>query len=258
MKMSTKTILLTSIALFTAGALQAQIILYSDNFDGGAVTLNGTAPDISVTSATHGTGGNWTASAGIFQNGTLLSSGSNTGSLAFKPVNGYLYTLTMTTNFANGIGYVGVGFAGANNSTSALGSDTADGGILWSLTRPLRTSDSIRQEAHADSTGGTGLLSPTGNSSVNPSTISIVLDTRDGTGLWDVQYLVGGSEFTSLTNIGAAYENKINAVKFSNANNNVSNTMQSFQLTVIPEPSTYLLLTGSLTALIILRRRRAS
>jgi hypothetical protein len=258
MKMSTKTILLTSIALFTAGALQAQIILYSDNFNGSAVNLNGAAPDISVTNVTHGTGGNWTATTGILQNGTLPTGGSNTASLAFKPVDGYLYTLTMTTNFADGLGYVGVGFAGLNNTT-ALGANSADGGILWSLTRPLRTSDSVRQEAHADSTGGTGLLSPTGSSTVNPSTISVVLDTRDGTGLWDVQYLVGGSALTSFANIGVAYENKINAVKFSNVSNTgLSNTMQSFQLTVIPEPSTWLLLTGSLTALVILRRRRAS
>ncbi len=254
--MKIKTILLTSIALFTAGALQAQTILYSDNFDGGAVTLNGAAPDISVTSATHGTGGNWSASTGILQNGTLPTSSTNTGSLAFKPVDGYLYTLTMTTNFADGNGFVGVGFAGGNNSSDALGANTSSGGILWSLTRPLRTSDSILQEAHADSTGGVGALTPTGSSTVNPSTISVVLDTRDGTGGWDVSYLVGSSEFTSQTNLAPAFESSINAVKFSNANNTgLSNTMQSFQLTVIPEPSTFAMLGLGMACLFFLRRR---
>lgn len=234
-----------------ATGLSAQTILYEETFDGGATGLNNETPSISVTSPTHGTGGDWTSASNILANGSVNSSVGTSASLAFGPADGFIYELSITVNYA-GSGFTAVGFTGSSSFTGAM-FDTG-GGMLWGFTRPGGSSDF--QVAHADPAGGANNVG-SANNATNPSTLTILLDTTEGTGSWDVEWYVAGtaSPIASLDNISTAYETAINGVSIGTNNSNGSD-FQSFQLSTIPEPSTYAALLSFVALGICLPRHR--
>jgi len=234
-----------------SNSLSAQTILYQETFDGGATSLNNDMPSISVTSPTHGTGGDWTSADNILANGSISENAANSASLAFAPADGFIYELSFTVNYA-GSGFTAVGFTGSATYTGRI--FNTGGGMLWGATRPGSTLDD--QIAHANPVGGTGEVGVAGNTT-NPSSLSIILDTTGGSGSWDVEWYVDGaaSPFASLDNISTDYETAIEGVSIGMNNSNGSD-FQSFQLTVIPEPSTYAMLLSFVALGICLIRRR--
>jgi hypothetical protein len=238
----------------TAGPASAATILYEHTFDGGTGSISAVAPDTANTGtilgANHGTSSsNWeltgNGSFSALQNGTIID--DSVARLDFDPQNGFVYTLTATGTTQDASSWLGLGFTGAVTGANARFFG-ADGGIVWALKRSNAVS------AHFNATGGTG---GEGGDTLtnNPETFSIVLDTRDGTGLWDVSYFAAGSAtpYVSLTDIGTTAANAIDRVAYSAEGG--THDIDSFSLTVaIPEPSSAMLV--GLAGLMVLTRRR--
>ncbi|MEO0475203.1 MAG: PEP-CTERM sorting domain-containing protein [Planctomycetota bacterium] len=253
--MTTKTALLalgTAILVGASAGNTRAATLYEHSFDGPDASINGIAPDTVVTGsvlgADHGTGGNWTT-GGIDQDGTASSNAI--AKLAFDPQDGFVYTLEMTgTQSSTNNDWIGVGFFDSS-TTSALSGN----GVAWGLSRPGSTTTTNRQVAHFNPAGGTGNIG-TDDETTSPTTLTIVLDTSDGSGSWDVQWFADGSltPFATQNDLNATAEGNISAVGVGVPGGAGNSDFTSFSLTVVPEPSSLALL--SLGGLLIARRRR--
>lgn len=265
-------ILLSSAILALASpAADASIILYSSSFDGSSGTnLNGTAVTTSgATGAQHtqyGTSASatWSAATNFKANGSFnhtATSGTTqsfSGALAFTPQNGNVYQLTMTTDVdftpPNQVGWFGAGLFENLGYTGAATSATG-GANVWMLTRPGDTTVGfLDQVAHYNVNAGTGSqpFDPLAEDTSAPSTVTILLDTTGGTGNWSAQYYVGNTLAASVVDLGAVTINSVGIA--ANMREDNPGRFQSFELSVIPEPSAALL--GGLGFLALLRRRR--
>jgi hypothetical protein len=137
--------------------------------------------------------------------------------------------------------------------------NAANGGTVWALTRPGSTNANGDQVAHYNLAGGANPPTPPAmlaEQTTAPSTLTIVLDTTLGTGNWSATYSVGNSVLRTVADLNAVDIESvgIGAGLETSATYNNANRFQSFELSVVPEPSATILLgLGSLT---LLRRRR--
>jgi hypothetical protein len=273
-KTNTLPALLATVALAIPTA-NAATVLYSSNFSGSSGTnLNGTAVITSgATLAQHAQYGTsatetWTASTLFKADGSFArGSGANnpvnraSGTLFFDPQNGYVYTLTMTTNFAVVAGvndWFATGFFMQDNYSAAT--QIANGATVWALTRPGSTNVNGDQVAHYNLAGGPNspAVAMLAEDITAPSTITIVLDTTAGTGNWSASYYAGAVSVSNLLRTVA----DLNAVDIDGVGIGVSldsatvstGKFQSFELSVVPEPSVSILC--GLGGLALLRRRR--
>jgi arylsulfatase A-like enzyme len=195
---------------------QADIILYSSNFGGSSGTnLNGTAVTTAgATVAQHtqfGTSATatWSAATSFKADGSYVHPGAMSrlsATLTFVPKNGFVYTLTMTTNYAVTApvtDWFATGFFMQPNYTGAM--QVANGATVWSLTRPGSGNTNGDQVAHYNVSGGTGAQgAPSASEDTTaPSTLKIVLDTTAGTGNWSATYYVGNLVLASVADLNA-------------------------------------------------------
>jgi hypothetical protein len=263
--------LLATLALANPAA-NAAIMLYSSTFSGSSGTnLNTTAVTTSgATGSQHtlyGTSASaaWSAATRFKADGSFTHTGTvstlNRGSatLPFTPQNGFVYTLKMTTNYAvlaPNTDWFATGFFMQNNYSGTV--NAANGGTVWALTRPGSGNANGDQVAHFNLAGGAGAQgAPSASEDTSaPSTLTIVLDTTAGTGNWSATYSVGNDVLASVADLNAVDIESvgIGAGLETSATYNNANRFQSFELSVVPEPSATILLgLGSLT---LLRRRR--
>lgn len=218
-------------------------ILYYHNFDGDASPLANVAPDVANTGVIlgvdHGSSAvNW-AETGVNQDGTFDGASSPTyAALPLDPVDGFIYTLQFTgTLSGNGTPWLGGGFINRPDTSQTFSYSP----ILYGITRPGST-DTIKQLAHFDSYGRFSVTTTstisrigTANNPVSPSTITIVLNTTEGSGGWDARWFVNGTLFATKTDMGPIAEDNILGVGF--AGFTVSD-IQSFSLEVAVAPLT--------------------
>lgn len=266
---STKLLSLATFAL-AAPAANASIVLYSSSFAGSSGTnLNGIAVTTSgATGAQHtqyGTSASaaWSAATNFKADGSFTDGGTDSASrgsatLGFTPQNGYVYNLTMTTNLvdnATSDPFHMVGFFMAPNYTT--GPNLAGGATVWALTR-VGFPGFVDQVAHYNLAGAAGNFNPTNTveDTTAPSTLRITLDTTGGTGNWAATYYVGDGAggFNSIGSVADLGAVDIESVGIGVNNRDQSYNFQSFELSVVPEPSAALL--GGLGFLAVLRRRR--
>jgi hypothetical protein len=198
------------------------VVIYSQDFTGGASTLAGTAPTVGT--------GLWTGNNIINLNGNSTGVGGAV-SLAFTPSSGFVYDLSATINVTavNG-SWIGVGFL-PNNATFG-----------WFPSNPaaLRTADwQIWPQAF----------------NANVLTSNDVLIRLDTTGVqWTTSMYQGGTQIGSTYTYNTANPT-INFVGFVSEGTAVGN-VSAFQLTqAVPEPSTYALVLGGIATLLLIRRR---
>lgn len=231
----------------TAQQVEAEVI-YDENFGGGAVALNGTAPDTT-------TGGNiWTASTDWLENGTaptpaldVTTTDDDSAFLAFTPTDGKIYTLTATLTQPSGgtnSGWIAIGFTGGDTTTGSFWANDAAPWLLW---RPsdATSSNQVVSFLGTGTTGGADEGTATGT-----ATFDIVLNT-EADGAWTAEWFVNGS---SVRGPEVVATEAITHVGFGRENSQ-SSTFTNFELTVVPEPGSLALL--SLGGLCVLRRRRS-
>jgi hypothetical protein len=271
-KTMNKAILILSAFAFAVSSTNASIVLYSSSFAGSSGTdLDSTGVITSgATGAQHtqyGTSASatWSAATNFKADGSFDYTGavpgtttqSLSGSLVFTPQNGYVYSLTMTTDVdftpPKSVGWFAAGFLEASGYTGAITTSTG-GGIVWMLTRPGdQTVGAVDQQAHFNVNAGTGARVMSAEDTSAPSSITIVLDTTGGTGAWSAQYYVGDTLAASVPSLGNVNINSV-GIAANIRNNDNTGRFQSFALSVVPEPSSALL--GGLGMLFMLRRRR--
>jgi hypothetical protein len=234
--------------LALAGSANA-VVIYFDDFDGsGASGLHDTTPDTT-------TGGvKWVASAQYNADGSYLNDTGGAMTLAFTPVDGFIYTLDISVN-PIGTDWVAVGYG----QTTA--GNYSGGGRAWHL---IRSSSAVASK-HFTALSGTGGLvaypSPL-DTQAGELDLRTVLDTTGGTGNWTATYFAKLPASGSYTQVRAATSvaEDITAVGFGaqHSGSNQTGTLTSFSLsdnTVIPEPSTTALLGLGGLALILRRRK---
>lgn len=261
---------LAILALAAPAANAAAIVLYSSSFTGSSGTnLNATA--VTTTGATaaqhtqYGTSisATWSAATNFKANGSFTDGATDSASrasatLGFTPQNGYVYNVTMTTNLVDNITSDPLHILGFFMAPNYTGNpNTTGAATVWALTR-VGFPGFVDQVAHYNLAGGAGNFNSTNTveDTTAPSTIRITLDTIGGTGNWAATYYVGDGAggFNSIGSVAGLGAVDIESVGIGVYNRDQIANFQSFELSVIPEPSAALL--GGLGFLALLRRRR--
>jgi hypothetical protein len=233
MKLPKHLLVSLSILALTAGPASAQIVLYSYDFSGSSTTnLNGQVVDTSgATSAQHlqyGTieGHAWQAQAdqlkadGSWSKPTGGTNGS-TANLNFTPQQGYVYTLTASTNMDLTGGWQAAGFIESAGFTTG-NFTAANAGIFWSRTNP----GSNDKTSHYALSGGPGTSETFDLGSQSPTTFTIELDTTNATS-WVVKYSFNGAGALRTETFDPA-DTTIAAVGISTFNNAVTSIPDGF------------------------------
>ncbi len=243
--MKSITPLLTAFAVIICASHAAHAAtIYSETFSDGSVAtpsaLNGSTPDETTGGAT------WVASdwAENGSTGTIAVANNagldNSAFLAFTPVAGNVYTLSMTMTVPSGgssAGWVALGFAETNTIT---GSFWANNTSPWFIYRPDTNVDSFLGVGTANS-------ADEGNFATSAN-FSIELDTTGAA--WTAEWFINAGTVRTET---YGTNPTIGYVGFGRENGNTS-AIDNFSLTVVPEPSSALL--GGLGLIALLRRRR--
>ncbi|WFB36849.1 PEP-CTERM sorting domain-containing protein [Kiritimatiellota bacterium B12222] len=233
------TVVLTAVLCLGVSA-QAEI-LYADNFDGPeGVDLDGYTPD--VRTGTYGTSAtaSWAAGVQYNANGVMWSApnSGHTARLAFTPVAGEIYELSAD--------FEGLStYAGQMDDWISLGFFAGSTKYAWMNISSQLSADGREVKYYS----GDGVISGTVPTTVGERNLKIVLDTSDTnwTVAWYLDDVQAGSTYTYATNPS------ITEVGFGRADN-ARSTFDNFQLAVIPEPASVLLLFLALPLLVVCRR----
>lgn len=261
---------------FAGGPVQAFTVLFYDDFSGGAVNLNGTAPDIRPGAET------WVATPiNFLANGTIGGgTGAGTATLAFTPVNGNIYHLDASLSGVSGDNnWIPFGFLDGQSVSNASSGGTqnrflgnATVGRAWMFFRgsndlaanPLNFNNAtlgtgaIGQAGNPGNADPVSWLGPLGTADGGNIDMRIVLDTTGGAGNWTATWFAKRPEdadYTMVRDTATLLNESITAIGFGRSNPGVTGTITSFSLTLVPEPTRAVLL--GLGALVFLRRRRA-
>jgi hypothetical protein len=201
-------------------------VIYSQTFTGGTGALAGT-----TTTTGNGT---WTPNAissVVDRNGNTTAQYGSI-SLAFTPQSGFVYDLTATINVTDANGsWLGVGFLQDNDAYGFFGT---------------------KNNPAALRTAGWQIWPQAANYTQSSNDILIRLDTTGAQ--WKTSIYQGGGQMgeTFTYTSGNPTINWVGIITEGGAVGNVS----AFQLTAVPEPSTYAMVLGGLLNLSLIRRRR--
>ncbi|MCC5807345.1 MAG: PEP-CTERM sorting domain-containing protein [Opitutales bacterium] len=251
------TFALAGMIVFTASTVTAQGIevIYADAFSRSGDLLN-SAPETRPGSET------WVAAAADrVTDGSVLNFTDDRGNafLPFTPGSG-IYELSVrvsTDPGSSGTNWHAVGFMGPDAGIGGGGPgnfafDNPAGGYAWAL---LRDNGATATFAGRGTGGGQGGDSTGTYAGGVFHTLMVRLDTTDAQ--WSYQAFVNGNPVADEYTYPLGGNPNIGAVGLSTAGgtNNVY-TYDDFQLTLIPEPSTYAAIFGGLAFVGMILRRR--
>jgi hypothetical protein len=238
MKTTMKTLLgktpKTTLALFGAllmttsllGSKASASVIYSQDFPLDGNPLLGTTSTVG--------GGTWSGS-NLFNIAGYTTGDGGAIALAFTPQSGLLYELTATINIGNANdSWIGAGFLGSISDAYGF-FGTPD------------TSAAIRN-------GDAWTTFPGTTTGITSALLRIRLDTTEAQ--WKTSYFQGDDQIGSTHTYALGALPTINYVGFVNETGVAVGSVSSFQLTAIPEPSTYALFLGGITTLLLIRRQR--
>ncbi len=209
--------------------------LFYDNFDGsGAVSLNGTAPDITTGNAL------WVASPDFKANGAFASvTAGSSATLAFTPLHGRIYTLDCSLRgVAGDADWVALGFASgqsiAKGNNERFVTITVIG-KAWMFIRGNASANVNQGYLGTDATGtASGVAWTTYPSqSGGDMLMRIVLDTTGGTGHWTATWYAkkpADSDYIQIRAKANMLTESISSVGFAISNPTVQGTIESFTL----------------------------
>jgi hypothetical protein len=231
-----------ALLVLTTAPLIANVI-FADNFDGSG-SLNSVAPDTRPGTQT------WVASPQFSANGTVSGDTGGSATLAFKPVNGRLYTLDArftATAAAASNEWLALGFAKGQSTIAGLnqrfvGTDVM--GRSWMFLRgsatPAAPTNSALMGNGSTASGGTASsvvwTNWTGGTG-GTIDLRIELDTTGGAGAWKSTWYAkrpADTTYTTVRPATALLDEDINSVGFGRSNTAVTGTLLSFSLSQSP------------------------
>jgi hypothetical protein len=259
----------SAILAMTAAPASAATVIYQDDFSGGTGDLNGLAPDIGAN--------NWVAMSEFNANGSFLDeggagSGGGSATLAFTPVDGLIYTLDVSLNQVIGdANWIGVGFAEGQSSLDTANNrflNQAASGTDWTLGKAwmfIRGDNSTFNNHSFLGINDGGVNAGNRDSVDTPATFNetavdlrIVLDTTDGAGAWTATWfakLPVDAAYTEVRPEAVLLDENITSVGLVKSADDVTGSVTSFSLTVVPEPATSVMALVGLGALAMRHRR---
>ncbi|MBK1834599.1 hypothetical protein [Roseibacillus ishigakijimensis] len=267
--MKAKSILFSLAA--SAGFSQAALI-YSDDFSGdGSASLNGLAPD-TANGVDGGTAGaTWSSHSSIFNNGNVNNSTDGSALLPISLVADRIYSLTVTLTPGSttvDTDWLGFGFnqsatvgggAGTNPATNAgRFTDNGINGKVWAIFRENSSDAGSGGDIEFFSSVTSGQIATTETGATFDGfashTATIMLDTTGG--VLNANLLVDGVSITAgYQPVSGVALGDIQGVGLTHNNTTQAGVrFESFSLSSVPEPSSAVLASMSLLAL--LRRRR--
>lgn len=233
--------LLHFLAILTLGpiAAQAQMVIYSEDFTGDALTaLSGTAPDTTINAAA------WTAGTRFTTDGIILAAAGNQSALLpFVPAQGNIYTVSADINTtATGQNWISLGFSAAVNALPnnrfADPPFTALASFLLRENRGIGTGATDAQFFLGEQTMQATSF-PTPPTGVVNAKITLDATNVDSTN-WTIALSINGALQTLVTNsmptdgsdVGtdASKFSDIKWVGFTLANANVTGTIDNFRV----------------------------
>lgn len=289
MKTSTKLVVTGLVAILCCSIANAQTFLvYSNDFTAGSGSqaLGGLVPNAGATGLAGGTAGAAWADvvqdqAGLLGDGTMGDLGGATELLPFTPQSGYLYRMTATVilpQYNNGA-YVSIGFGtnmplpntvvwGAANGTTSDARPTSVtiGGTDWAL---LRSGDQTGRTAYMADQWFAGPQPYNGTTPYPLFSADVI--TNAGTYTWEVNLNTSGTQWVGSayidgTQVGSDYTYASNPsivaamLQASGSPYMAGDQYLNWGLTatvMVPEPTTFALVGLGLSALLLLRRKRA-
>ena len=245
------------IALAAVGLMPAQAgiieTIYSHNFSGDSGDpLNGTAPDIRPGTEEWSAHGDWKADGSIDTNEDLVNA-----FLPFTPVEDRIYRLSLDLNPSlpeASRSWFALGFTQSNPVSDSFIGDNVNAGP-WGFLRVKRTDVSPTEgkpivTRHGPASGGVEHHSNVDEDKwtgfVN---LAIELDTRDT--LWTATWSANNELLRTHTYTANP---AINYVGFGS--HGATGWVDNFQLAIVPEPGTVILLVSALACGLLWRRRR--
>ena len=240
----------------------AQTTIYQDDFSGADSPLNGTTPDVSTT------GASWVAAPTFEDDGDSVAGNlGGSATLSFTPVDGSVYTLeTSIRDIVGDTDWFAVGFASGqsdvNNGDSRFITNTVEG-LAWALYRGAQ-SGTTNQAFLGDTSvePNSGLASGAewladANAAGGNVDLRITLDTTGGAGNWMATMEADtGSGFQLIRATEPLLDEAITSVGIANSNSaDLTGTITSFSLTLVPEPTTFGLVLVGLIGVVAWRRR---
>ncbi|WP_193213652.1 PEP-CTERM sorting domain-containing protein [Luteolibacter marinus] len=250
--MSSKNFVPISAALLLTGSASAAIIV-TDDFNGANVGLNGAAADV---------GGTWTAGSNFSADGSGASTGgSGDDNSAFIGVAaleaGKVYTISATlTELSGNFFYVGLATAAPTNTDERWQATQGNSSVNIEWRNLGLSQDFSLHTQLGGSETRHGTTSLTTTPSLDPSTLSLVIDTSSGlasssVSLFNNGAAVTGAEGISLDLSGFAV---VPAFGFGNEAGGGAWQLNAVTYSVVPEPGALAL--TLLGGLLLVRRRR--
>lgn len=233
--------------LVVKSSVYGQTVIFSDDFDGDGSDLDGTAPDVT-------TGANWVAGP-LFNTDGTTDDAAGSATLAFLPVDGFIYTLDASFS---GLGLVGAGpdndwfaagFVNGSANINGINQRFITGevaGTAWIMHRgdiTLGTNQTFLGTGQLG-TGNFGLGIGGGDNTAQAWALApasaavdfrVVLDTTEGEGAWKATWFAKRSEETEFIEVRATQAllpgAVISGVGLARSNSGVTGTVESFSLT---------------------------
>ena len=218
------------LAMTLASQFASAALIYQQPFTGSsASSLTGTA----VTTGS----GFWGDQTGRFKlDGSVAGVWYSAATLSFAPTAGNIYTMQATLNATTG-----------NEWTQLyMGFFNASGGDSTTINSSASAWMGMDDSGHWFVNGG-----HEGTTVLGPITFKIVLDTTETQ--WKSKFYVGDF-YVSWKDQTFTTNPTISTVGFG-TQENTGGTISNFSLNVVPEPSTYFLMSGGIAMLLLNRRR---
>lgn len=257
---TTKNLLVAgTLAAFSCSIASAQII-YSNAFNGAAVTINGTAPTVANDYAGGASSALWNSVIGTTDPAAMLADGTvdthqNSVLLPFTPQAGYVYLMTasVTVPAMTAGKWITLGFAAHDpvNNTTPRFNDSAVNGNPWTYLTEGSGGDFFFATRTASI--GSAQLMPT------PTTYTVSLELDTTGAHWTIAEFINGTQLSTNYTYSANPTIVAAGIGQTTLSSSAGIQWDDWTLTVVPEPSAPALIGGGLTMMFLAtlyRRRR--
>lgn len=224
------------------GLLRAEII-FSEDFNGSADALEGSAPDIRPGTET------WVA-ATIFNQDGSLNPNPGSATLAFTPIDGKIYQLDVSLREVSGDqNWIALGFGAGQSNVISANNRFINNLLIGKAWMLFRGNTDGHQTFLGTANSGTQNVAPWTQFTTETGDVDmrIELDTRGGSGTWAATWFAkkpADTVYTEVREQQVLADETIDSVGIALANTGVEGRIESLTLSDSNDSSSQLTITG--------------